>query len=233
MYKEKKKVAPSVVRRPLCGPAFERGVKSLRAQTINQMPPRLKQVRAPRLRRAAEEEVADESDMEMETPSDERDDSEGSLADFIEHDSDEADDASYHGEEEEDDGNESEAEDESEADDNEEEAVEQEEEQDSDLDVIQQYTPAMETTMGSVVVDGVRRSMRSTRGRAPVRYVDEEYVELMLEGASHAELLQDSQSDQADEEEEEASQEEEEEEEESSEEIILPPPKRRRLQRRD
>lgn len=203
----------------------------MRAQTINRMPPRSKQVRTPRSRRVADEELADESDMEMETPSEERDDSEGSLADFIEHDSDEADDASYHSDEEEEDEEEDVAEEEAEV----EEEKEEQHDHDSDQDVIQQYTPAMETSMGSVVVDGVRRSMRSTRGRAPVRYVDEEYAELMLEGASHAELFLDSQSEQASEEEdasgaEEEVEEEEEEEEESSEE---PQPKRRRLRRGD
>ena len=203
----------------------------MRAQTINRMPPRSKQVRTPRSRRVADEELADESDMEMETPSEEPDDSEGSLADFIEHDSDEADDASYHSDEEEEDEEEDVAEEEAEV----EEEKEEQHDHDSDQDVIQQYTPAMETSMGSVVVDGVRRSMRSTRGRAPVRYVDEEYAELMLEGASHAELFLDSQSEQASEEEdasgaEEEVEEEEEEEEESSEE---PQPKRRRLRRGD
>lgn len=175
-----------------------------------------------------DEELADESDMEMETPSEERDDSEGSLADFIEHDSDEVEeeDASFHGD---DDDMESESAEVSENEDDEDEDEEQEEEEeDPDRDVIGQYTADMETSMGLVVVDGVRRSMRSTRGKAPVRYVDEEYADLMLEGASHADLQL---SDVSDEEEEEGSEAELEEDVESSssseEELPPPPPKKR------
>jgi hypothetical protein len=192
------------------------------------MPPkRVTQPRRPR--RVLDEEMADESDMDMETPSDERDDSEGSLADFIEHDSAEQDDDSFKEEEEEEEASKDESEDVSKDESDEEE----EEEEDPDRDVVQQYTPAMETTMGSVVVDGVRRSMRSTRGRAPVRYVDEEYAELMLEGATATDLLLSEEEDEAgkEEEESEAEKEEEEESESSSEELPPPPPPKKRQRR--
>lgn len=130
----------------------------------------------------------------VRTSSDDEDDSEGSLADFIEHDSDEGNgDESYDN-----DSNET-GEDESEdqqvtrqakrarliADEENEDEGDVEEtttEEDADEVIKRQYRPEMETMCGSIITDtGVRRSMRSNKGRAPVRYVDDDYAELMLE----------------------------------------------------
>lgn len=123
------------------------------------------------------------------------DDSEGSLANFIEHDSQEEDeggdgDASY----EEEDENAGESDDDEvtqkakrarvHTDQTEEDAEGEETatEEDADEAIKRQYTTEMETACGSVITStGVRRSMRSNKGRAPIRYVDEDYVELMLE----------------------------------------------------
>lgn len=129
------------------------------------------------------------------TSSDAEEESEGSLADFIEHDSDEGNgDESYH---DDDSSDANEFDDEQvtrprkrtrrllsdEEDDQEEGDVEEATtEEDADEAIKRQYTPDMETTCGSVITDtGVRRSMRSNKGRAPVRYVDDSYAELMLE----------------------------------------------------
>lgn len=121
------------------------------------------------------------------------DESEGSLADFIEHDSQEGDgDESYT----QDDGEEEEESDEEQVTraakrarthagmpaDGEEDGEEATTEEDGDEAVKRQYNPEMEMSTGSVMTDtGVRRSMRSNKGRAPVRYVDEDYAALMLE----------------------------------------------------
>lgn len=130
------------------------------------------------------------------TSSDAEEESEGSLADFIEHDSDEGNgDDSYHDDDDSSDANESDDEQvtrprkrtrrllSDEEDDQEEGDMEEATtEEDADEAIKRQYTPDMETTCGSVITDtGVRRSMRSNKGRAPVRYVDDSYAELMLE----------------------------------------------------
>lgn len=106
------------------------------------------------------------------------DDTEGSLADFIEHDSAEADntDASYTAS----------------SDDESVSANAEAEEQSSETDdddpdecIKQQYKDDMEHACGSVITPaGVRRSMRANKGKAPTRYVDEDYAELMLEDMS-------------------------------------------------
>lgn len=105
--------------------------------------------------------------------------SEGSLADFIEHDSDELDaaqgDESYNEDDAEND------EDEDDADDDAEQKEEDETEEDPDVAISAQYTTEMERLGTVITQEGVRRSTRSTKGRAPTRYVDEEYAELMLE----------------------------------------------------
>lgn len=48
-------------------------------------------------------------------------------------------------------------------------------------EITQQYSPQLENE--GIVTDatGLRRSMRVSKGRAPARYVDEEYVGLMTE----------------------------------------------------
>lgn len=148
--------------------------------------PKRQQLR--RLRRAAE---SSDSVGTSESSSD-SDDTEGSLADFIEHDSAEADDdASYQESES------SEAEvkvtskrlrciSSSEEEEEAEETTTQTED-DPDEAIRRQYSADMEQR-GSVVTEGgVRRSMRITKGKAPTRYVDEDYAELMLEDISPAE----------------------------------------------
>lgn len=142
-----------------------------------------------RLRRAAESSESAESSASSSAS----DDTEGSLADFIEHDSAELeDDESYTESSEEGEvscskrprlrGDESDEEDEGDED----EATTQTEE-DPDDAIRRQYSPEMEQR-GSVVTEtGVRRSMRSTKGKAPQRYVDEDYADLMLEDISPAE----------------------------------------------
>ena len=142
-----------------------------------------------RLRRLRRVEVS-----ESETTSSADDESEGSLADFIEHDSAELDDddASYRESEEEEDEDAVRKkrarvmdEEESESDTEEEEDATVTEE-DPDDAIRQQYSTEMEQR-GSVLIDGgVRRSMRSNKGKAPQRYVDEDYADLMLEDISPA-----------------------------------------------
>jgi len=56
-----------------------------------------------------------------------------------------------------------------------------------DQEILSQYTADMENH-GMVLVDGVRRSCRLTKGQAPIRYVDPDYIELMLEDTTAAEL---------------------------------------------
>jgi len=56
-----------------------------------------------------------------------------------------------------------------------------------DQEILSQYTADMEN-LGMVLVDGVRRSCRLTKGQAPIRYVDPDYIELMLEDTTTAEL---------------------------------------------
>lgn len=103
-------------------------------------------------------------------------DTEGSLADFIEHDSDELDaaqeDESYEQDEEQED------EDEEETDT---EQKDQDTEEDPDAAIQALYTPDMEQLGSVITAEGVRRSTRATKGKAPTRYVDEEYADLMLE----------------------------------------------------
>jgi hypothetical protein len=122
----------------------------------------------------------EESSECVETSSD--NESEGSLAEFIEHDSAEhdavQDDESYEAEccTETGGGDSAEEEEEQGAEDD---VVVPEE--DPDAAIRAQYTPDMEQC-GSVVNEaGVRRSTRTTKGKAPQRYVDEDYAELMLE----------------------------------------------------
>lgn len=128
------------------------------------------------------------SSSSCKTSSDGEDDSEGSLADFIEHDSDEG-----NGEESYNDEEEGSEDDESEDDQvtrpgkrarrlaDEEDVEETTTEEDADEAIKREYRPDMEM-YGSVMTDtGVRRSMRTNKGRAPVRYVDDDYAELMLE----------------------------------------------------
>ena len=106
-------------------------------------------------------------------------DTEGSLADFIEHDSDERDaaqeDESYEQDEEQDEDDEDETDAEAKGEE------EEEEEEDPDAAIKAQYTPDMEQLGSVITVEGVRRSTRATKGKAPTRYVDEEYADLMLE----------------------------------------------------
>jgi hypothetical protein len=121
-------------------------------------------------------------------------DTEGSLADFIEHDSDELDaaqeDESYeqdeeHEEEEEEEGTDTEQKD-------------PDTEEDPDAAIRALYTPDMEQLGSVITVEGVRRSTRATKGKAPTRYVDEEYADLMLEDLTaedRAQLAQEFSSD--------------------------------------
>ena len=50
---------------------------------------------------------------------------------------------------------------------------------DEDDTVRCQYSTHMEAEGSILTSGGVRRSMRNSKGRAPTRYVDEEYVDLM------------------------------------------------------
>jgi hypothetical protein len=179
-------------------------------------------------KRAKKQEVPSEDIDESGETSNDEDDTEGSLVDFIEHDSaEQEDEGSYH----EDDSEEEEDSDATSATEPPEEAAEEEE--DSDEVIKRQYNEEMERSHGSVVTqEGVRRSMRSTKGRAPVRYVDEDYVELMFEDTTPDEIAALVNSDSTDEEEEEAHVEEDEEEEEEEEEEPPPPPPKKRQRRR-
>lgn len=142
--------------------------------------PRRVQVRGKR-RAVMNEET--EEDSEKVTSSVE-DESEGSLADFIEHDSaelDAQDDGSY----EQESGAAASSHDEE---DGEDDTVATEE--DPDDAIRAQYTADLEQC-GSIVNDqGVRRSARANKGKAPTRYVDEEYAELMLEDLTPADRAQ-------------------------------------------
>jgi hypothetical protein len=129
-----------------------------------------------RKRRRVVEDTEESEDVrtsdDMDSPGD---DTEGSLADFIEHDSAEAEqtDASYTAS--------SDDESLSAAGDAEPEQC-SETDDDPDECIKRQYSNNMEHACGSVITPaGVRRSMRANKGKAPTRYVDEDYAELMLE----------------------------------------------------
>ena len=53
-------------------------------------------------------------------------------------------------------------------------------EEDDDADVCAQYNPMMEQQGLITTETGLRRSARANKGRAPVRYVDEDYIGLMI-----------------------------------------------------
>jgi hypothetical protein len=105
-------------------------------------------------------------------------DTEGSLADFIVHDEDEEEDDEEFENEGVDDAStdngsalqpeEKESEEESEG-----------KEEDDEADVRAQYTETMEQEGLITTENGLRRSARINKGRAPVRYVDEDYIGLM------------------------------------------------------
>ena len=59
--------------------------------------------------------------------------------------------------------------------------------------IIKQYTPQMETE-GSIETNGRRVSSRATKGRPPTRYVDENFVEFMLDDVEVDLLLEESES---------------------------------------
>ena len=128
-----------------------------------------------RLKRTAPHDSEDDS---VHTSSSSVDDSEGSLAQFIEHDSAELDDdpdAPYseeHGTSDDDCSNDDEA-----------PSVSYTEEDPDDL-IARQYTSQMEMAGSVIMESGVRRSMRANKGKAPTRYVDEDYATLMLEDVS-------------------------------------------------
>ena len=177
-------------------------------------------LRARKSGRNARQPRDDCSSSSCRTSSQGEDESEGSLADFIEHDSDEGDGEESYEEDEHlqssarDDESEDEqvtraskrprthalAGDDADDDEKEEDVDETTTEEDPDEAIKRQYRPEMETTCGSVITDtGVRRSMRSNKGRAPVRYVDEDYAELMLEdvGSEDREALAQELTDEA------------------------------------
>ena len=131
--------------------------------------------------------MSDESDVKPIVTSEESE-SEGSLAEFIVHDSDE----------EGDDVDDTfvcstnvDSDDETRPSVCEEEVCEEDgevETKDEDEVVAMQYTEDMEVE-GSVVNElGVRRSMRSNKGKVPTRYVDEEYCNLMMDDVSESDL---------------------------------------------
>src|SRR3989344_4759497 len=122
------------------------------------------------------------------------DESEGSLAEFIDHDSDEivAEDDEFKEQEQEQDGPEEEDEDEEAEDSNEtsecaSECGTEEKEETEDKEVIEQYNSDTERH-GLRYEKGVRRSMRVNKGKAPVRYMDENFVCLMLSDVSCDEI---------------------------------------------
>ena len=130
------------------------------------------------------------SDSESRCTSPENSDSEGSLVDFIVHDEDVIDDDEdeFSAEEEEEFSAEEKEEEEAEAEEKEEEKgveaeaeaeVEMEVECTGDSMVASQYNQSMENEGLVTTATGVRRSMR--KSKAPVRYVDEDYVGLMVE----------------------------------------------------
>ena len=94
-------------------------------------------------------------------------------------------------------------------------------ETDEEAEIRRQYTEDMER-QGSILIGGVRRSMRKTKGVAPSVYVDEHFVELMTEDTTPEEIQQLAESETSEEEDddEEATSEDE------SEEEFEPPPRR-------
>jgi hypothetical protein len=93
------------------------------------------------------------------------DDSEGSLVDFIVDDDEEE-------EEEEDDMGEDNASYDGDEDGDEVEDV---------AEITQQYNPSLESHGIVLNSEGLRRSSRLTKGKPPVKYVDEDYLQLMTE----------------------------------------------------
>ena len=135
----------------------------------------------------------DEEEDEEEEEEEEDEGTEGSLADFIEHDEDEGSgDSSYEEDREEDEEDEDEDEDEDEEEDEEEEKEEADEE-DSTLDSDDASVIREAQVVATEVVPegGLRRSTRSTKGKAPVKYMDEYYVDFMLEDVDVEAVLQD------------------------------------------
>lgn len=59
--------------------------------------------------------------------------------------------------------------------------VENEDGEEDVNEITQQYSPQLENEGIVTDASGLRRSMRVSKGRAPARYVDEEYVGLMTE----------------------------------------------------
>lgn len=191
-----------------------------------------------RLRRRVESSEEEDDCYGEEEQRSEEEDTEGSLADFIVHDSEEEiDDVSFEAKSESEESNSHDDDDDEDEDEGGECASAAETstaapdcaEEDSDEDIKRQYRAEMEHTEGTVFTNGVRRSMRASKGKAPVRYIDDDYAALMLEDTTAeelAELVRSDESDCATETDTENHAEEEEEEEESttSEEELPPPP---------
>ena len=93
-------------------------------------------------------------------------------------------------------------------------------ETDEEAEIRRQYTADMER-QGSVLIGGVRRSMRQTKGIAPKVYMDENFVELMTEDTTAEEIQRLAEESETDDE-------GDEEESESEEEFVEPPVKRRK-----
>ena len=106
-------------------------------------------------------------------------DTEGSLADFIEHDEEEDEDEEFEMDEETDNGS-TMHETKDEMDEETDNGTMQSDEKDDDADVRAQYNQEMEQQGLITTETGLRRSARANKGRAPVRYVDEDYIGLMI-----------------------------------------------------
>lgn len=145
------------------------------------------------------------------TSSDYESDTEGSLADFIEHDEDEYvddDDEELYNSESASTSSENMSVDDSGGHDDDDNGgnnnsedgehgcgdAQQETCTDEDAEIVRGYTANMEQ-QGLQMIQGVRRSMRVNKGVAPQRYVDEDYLSLMLSDVDVSSL--DGQSDQS------------------------------------
>ena len=101
------------------------------------------------------------------------DDSEGSLVDFIVPDNEVE--MEVGGEGDEDD------EDEGEDYDEEDNAMEVENEEEDEEEIKRQYDPSLESQGIVTNSAGLRRSTRANKGRPPVKYIDDEYLQLMTD----------------------------------------------------
>lgn len=124
------------------------------------------------------------------------DDSEGSLVDFIVPDNEVE--MEVGGEEDE------EEEDEEEVEEDNEVEMEVENEEEDEEEIKRQYNPSLESQGIVTNSAGLRRSTRANKGRPPVKYIDDEYLQLMTDDVgSDIEKLSSSEEEEEEEEEDE------------------------------